>query len=282
LEEAQDMAFQIERNLDFDDYIEQRNLNCELWDPGNEPMAEPEPPSILQIELAPAKRKWSLSHKSDISSQEPPLKKAHPKDEDRDASHKIGAKSSFKTSLFLFIKWETQFLKIVSSNPFMSPSESKIFSSTIVYCTQEAKTNIMTEEVMQQLGLKISQANTRDNFAKGIINNLEVAFDSCPSAPFLINVVVVDDINNFGIIICNDLIEHLNGSIHREQSRAIIPHPEGGFYTIYNEPFVGSPVENPDEIDDQLLCINSGLMIGSFKKESWIWTQLKKQKESGP
>ena len=59
LEEAQDLAFQIERNLDFDDYIQQRNLtqNCELWDPGNEPMAKPEPPSILQIELAPAKRK---------------------------------------------------------------------------------------------------------------------------------------------------------------------------------------------------------------------------------
>jgi hypothetical protein len=34
LEEAQDMAFQIERNLDFDDFIEQRNMNCELWDPG--------------------------------------------------------------------------------------------------------------------------------------------------------------------------------------------------------------------------------------------------------
>ena len=69
---------------------------------------------------------------------------------------------------------------------------------------------------MQQLGLEISQANTIDNFAKGIINNLEVAFDSCPNAPFLINVVVVNDINNFEIILHNDLIEHLNGSIHKE------------------------------------------------------------------
>jgi hypothetical protein len=68
LEEAQDMAFQIERNLDFDDYIEQRNMNCELSDPGNETMTEPETPSVLQIEPALAKRKWSLSPKSDISS----------------------------------------------------------------------------------------------------------------------------------------------------------------------------------------------------------------------
>jgi hypothetical protein len=49
LEEAQDLAFQIKRNLYFDDYIHQRNLtqNCELWDPGNEPLVEPEPPKIL-------------------------------------------------------------------------------------------------------------------------------------------------------------------------------------------------------------------------------------------
>jgi hypothetical protein len=35
LEEAHDLAFQIERNLDFEDYIHQRDLsqNCELWDP---------------------------------------------------------------------------------------------------------------------------------------------------------------------------------------------------------------------------------------------------------
>jgi hypothetical protein len=116
----------------------------------------------------------------------------------------------------------------------------------------EAKVNVMTEEVMRQLGLKISRANTRGNFVKGTIKDLEIAFDSCPDAPFQINVVVVDDINNFGIIICSKLIEHLSGSIHREQSKAIIPHPEGRYYTIYNEPFVGSPVENPDEIDDQL------------------------------
>ena len=69
---------------------------------------------------------------------------------------------------------------------------------------------------MHQLGLKISQANTIDNFTKGIINNLEVAFDSYPSAPFLINVVIIDDVNNFRIIFRSDLIEHLNGSIHKK------------------------------------------------------------------
>ena len=106
---------------------------------------------------------------------------------------------------------------------------------------------MMTEEVMHQLGLKISQANTGGDFAKGIINNLEVVFDSCPSAPFLINVVIIDDVNNFGIILHKDPIEHLNGSIYKKQSRATIPHPKGGFFTIYNEPLVGSPVETSRE-----------------------------------
>jgi hypothetical protein len=76
----------------------------------------------------------------------------------------------------------------------------------------------MTEEVMQQLGLKISQINTKDDFVKGAIKDLEVSFDSYSDAPFRINVFVIGDINKFGIIICDELIAHLSGSIHREQS----------------------------------------------------------------
>jgi ribonuclease HI len=118
---------------------------------------------------------------------------------------------------------------------------------------------MMTEEVMYQLGLSLSQTNTGGDFAKGVINNLEVAFDSCPNAPFLINMVIIDAVNNLGIILHKDLVKHLNGSIHQQQSKATIPHPEGGFFTIYNEPLVGSPVETSNEPSDRLLCIDSGL-----------------------
>jgi ribonuclease HI len=86
-----------------------------------------------------------------------------------------------------------------------------------------------------------------------------VAFNSCPNAPFLINVVVINAVNTFGVILHKDLIEHLNGSIHEQQSKATILHLEGGFFTIYNEPLVGSPVETSNEPSDQLLCINNGL-----------------------
>jgi ribonuclease HI len=122
-----------------------------------------------------------------------------------------------------------------------------------------ATNNMMTEEVMCQLGLTPSQTNTEDDFARGIINNLEVAFNSFLNAPFLINVVVINAINNLGVILHKDLIEYLNGSIHEQQSKATIPHLEGGFFTIYNEPLIGSPVETSNEPSDQLLCIHSGL-----------------------
>jgi hypothetical protein len=200
LEEAQDMAFQIERNLDFDDFIEQGNMNCEPWDPGNEPFPDPGPPSILQVELAPTKRKWSLTHKSDISSQEPPLKKVHPKDEGRDASKSLDPKPIQDFSLFIHQVGDP-IPKNREFKPFYVSLRINDFLLHNCLLHPEAKANIMTEEVMRQLGLKISRANTRDDFVKGAINNLEIAFDSCPGTPFLINVVVVDDINKFGIII---------------------------------------------------------------------------------
>jgi ribonuclease HI len=146
----------------------------------------------------------------------------------------------------------------------------------------EAKANIMTEEVMQQLGLKISRINTKDNFVKGAIENLEMVFDSCPDAPFRNNVFIVGEVNKFGIIICDELIAHLGGSIHREQSEDVIPHPEGGHYIIRSESFVGSPVEDPDEVDDQLLCINNNLSdwfiqegkldMDTVEESEGIWT----------
>jgi hypothetical protein len=62
---------------------------------------------------------------------------------------------------------------------------------------------------MHQLGMSLSRPNTRGGFAKGIIKDLEVAFDSCPSAPFFIDVIIVDALNSLGIILHKDLIKRL-------------------------------------------------------------------------
>jgi hypothetical protein len=257
LEEAQELAFEFERSLDFNDFIEERNMNCEPWDLGDEPMPELENPSVLQVELAPTKRKWSLSQ-NNTSSQEPPLKKTHPEDEVCDTSKGLDPNHVQDFSLFINQVGDPT-PKSRDFKPFYVSLRVNDLLLHSCLLHPGAKANIMTEEVMQQLGLKISRINTKDNFVRGAIKDLEVAFDSFPDAPFRINVFIVGDINKFGIIICDELIAHLGGSIHREQSEAVIPHPEGGHYIVHSEPFVSSPVEDPDEVDDQLLCINSSL-----------------------
>jgi hypothetical protein len=71
--------------------------------------------------------------------------------------------------------------------------------------------------------------------------------------------MVIDYLINWGIIFHKDLIEHLAGSFQEQGSKVVIPHPEGGLFTLHREPLVGSLIETLDELDDQLLCINNGI-----------------------
>jgi hypothetical protein len=61
LEEAQDLAYQIEKNLEFEDYIHQVNLsqNNNPWESSDEDITENEPrlPEILELKPMPLKRK---------------------------------------------------------------------------------------------------------------------------------------------------------------------------------------------------------------------------------
>jgi ribonuclease HI len=253
LEEAQDLAFEIDRKLDFEECV----MNCEPWNPGDEPILEPEDPSILQFEIPHTKRKWSLSQ-DDTSSQEPPPKKTHPEEEVR-GTHEESDPNQVQDFSLCINQVGDPTPKKHDFKPFYVTLQVNGLLLHNCLLHPGAKANIMTEEVMQQLGLKVSMSNTKDEFVKGAIKDLEVAFDSYPDAPFLMNVFVINDINKFGIIICDELIAHLDGSIHREQSEVVIPHPEGGRCVIRSKPIVGAAVEDPDEVDDQLLCINSGL-----------------------
>jgi hypothetical protein len=70
--------------------------------------------------------------------------------------------------------------------------------------------------MMHRLGLSLSQTNTKGGFAKGIIKDLEVSFDSYPSAPFFIDVVVIDTLNNLGIILQKGLIKCLAGTFQEK------------------------------------------------------------------
>jgi hypothetical protein len=80
LEEAQDLTYQIERNLEFEDYIYKVNLSRsnDPWEFSNEDIVETEPelPEIFEVKLMPPKRKWSYSHTNvqGFPFQEHPMK----------------------------------------------------------------------------------------------------------------------------------------------------------------------------------------------------------------
>jgi hypothetical protein len=82
LEEAQDFASQIEKNLEFEDYIHQVNLsyNNDPWESSHEDITEAEPNllEILEVKLMPPKRKWStafsnINNVSNVSRQREPF-----------------------------------------------------------------------------------------------------------------------------------------------------------------------------------------------------------------
>jgi hypothetical protein len=70
----------------------------------------------------------------------------------------------------------------------------------------DAPTNIMTKRVMHQLGLSISQPNTQEEFTRGIIKDLSVSFHDFPDAPFTIDLLVIDYLSNWEIILHKDLV----------------------------------------------------------------------------
>jgi hypothetical protein len=272
LEEAQDFAYQIEKNLEFEDYIHQVNLlhDNNPWGSSDENITETEPnlPEILEVKPMVLKRKWSTSHTNvqDVPLWEPPTEVEPFQDV---FSHKNGEIEASLPQIYeddileevpLFVhQVENVGSKYGEVTPFYVTLQ--VNDSLLHNCIfhPNATTNIMTEEVMHQLGLNLSQPNAQGGFAKGIIKNLNVAFNSCPSAPFNIDVIVVDALSNWGIILHKDLIMHLAGSFQDQESKVIISHPEGGFFTLYREPLVGSLVETFDEPSDQLLCINNDI-----------------------
>jgi hypothetical protein len=91
----------------------------------------------------------------------------------------------------------------------------------------DASRNIMTQRVMHQLGLSISRPynDTRDGFTCGLIKDLVVSFHTFPDVSFKIDVIVIDTLSSWGILLCKDLVEKLGRSFQDQGSKAIIPHP---------------------------------------------------------
>jgi hypothetical protein len=277
LEEAQEVACQIEENLRFNDSIHQINLlnNNDFWEPNDESMIElkPDLPEILEVEYSAYPRKWStgftnmedaslFSQQNESPEDMEPTQDMFGTPEDEDVEYslpQIYEDDSLEEESPFVYQVGSMGTKYGETAPFyvtLQVNDSLLHNYVF---DPDTPSNIMTERVMHQLGLSISQPNTQEGFTRGIIKDLSVAFHAFPDAPFTIDVLVIDALSNWGIILRKDLIENLTGSFQNQGSEAIIPHPEGGFFTLHKEPITGCLIETPDEPDDQLLCVNNGI-----------------------
>jgi hypothetical protein len=219
LEEAQEVACQIEENLRFNDSIHQINLlnNNDSWEPNDESMIELEPdlPEILEVEYSAYPRKWStcftnmedaslFSQQNESPEDIEPTQDMFGTHEDEEIEYSLP--QIYEDDI---LEEESPFVYQVGS---MGPKYGEttpfyvtlqVNDSLLHNCVfdPDAPTNIMTERVMHQLGLSISQPNTQEDFTKGIIKDLSVSFHACPDAPFTIDVLVIDALRNWGIIL---------------------------------------------------------------------------------
>jgi len=143
LEEAQELAFEAERKLE----IEESIMNCEAGDPSDEPIPEPEEPSILQVELPSTKRKWSCLQ-NDAPSQEPPPKKTQPEDEVREVYEELDPNQVPDLSLFINQVGDPTPSKHDFRPFYVTLQINDLFLHNCLL-HPGAKANIMTEEVMQ-------------------------------------------------------------------------------------------------------------------------------------
>jgi hypothetical protein len=101
LEEAQDFACQIEKNLEFKDYIHKVNLsyNNDPWKSSDQDIIEAEPkfPEILEVKRMPPKRKWSTTF-SNINNV---LKVSRQHETSEDLGMTTHKKPNFEDSLFV-------------------------------------------------------------------------------------------------------------------------------------------------------------------------------------
>jgi len=123
-----------------------------------------------------------------------------------------------------------------------------------------AATNVMPLKVMKQLGLKINRPcrrvcgiDSKRIEACGLIKDLQIHLVAHPQISLLMDVVVIDVPNAWGMLLSRGWGAMLGGTLQMDLSYATIPLAENTFVTLHGEPERNYHVEDPQDSMNELM-----------------------------
>jgi ribonuclease HI len=129
-----------------------------------------------------------------------------------------------------------------------------------------ASSNVMTKKVMEQLNLRISRpyhnicaldSQTIEVF--GLIKGLQVYLKAFPDIRIEMDIVVIDVLDLWGMLINRKSAADLGGNIQMDLSYATLPTPDGGTFKLNREVYRKVHVEKPEVPIDELVYEEEGL-----------------------
>ena len=123
-----------------------------------------------------------------------------------------------------------------------------------------AATNVMPLKVMKQLGLKINRPcrrvcgiDSRRIEACGLIKGLQIHLVAHPQISLLMDVVVIDVPDAWGMLLSRGWGAMLGGTLQMDLSYATIPTADNTFVTLHGEPERKYHVEDPQDPMNELM-----------------------------
>jgi hypothetical protein len=96
----------------------------------------------------------------------------------------------------------------------------------------------------------------------GLIKDLKVSLATYLDISLLMDVVVIDVLDTWGMLLSKKRDATLRGSLQMDLSYATIPNLEGGFVTLYRGPVVRYQVKDPQNTMNEIMYLDD--MMGNF------------------
>ena len=129
-----------------------------------------------------------------------------------------------------------------------------------------ASTNVMDLKVINQLGLKITipyrnvcGIDLRAIPICGLIKYIKVILATYLDISLLMNFVVTYVPYAWGMLLSRKWAATLGGNLQMELSHAIVSTLDEDFVTLYREPLMRYQVEYPQDITNELICVDEGV-----------------------